>query len=455
MEPDRKIEKLLRAYAKKRRAEAGDSFKLHPATRRLLQGEIARRKPAVDDDETSLSLWELFRANWAVLAGFALIIFFCASFLMPVLNKAKNKAKSMEAVSSLKQIGEAAQMAAADNKGRLPATLDALTNELGSGLVLTDAVSGQRFVYVAAGDVLDNLQSNAVLAYSTGNKKGSAVLFADGSVRQVRRDEFSALTNRGSLAMAVAAVAPSSQTQSETPETSSTTIPATGMPGLADRELATIAGIKSESTTPSSGPASGNISSSGGDASVAVSHGLAAGVGSAGGGRHLILFKTRLVTNSLLFGLADSRSSAQDATAATPPVLASFELRQNGDSLLIVDRDGSIYQGTLQPSEAVEAKEKDLGVSGKPLLPAQNYLFHVAGTNRTVNQHVVFAGYLIAATDAGTNAAFHFEAGKNGASQLETTNVPPPQAISNLRITGTVTLDDTNRLEIIAVPETP
>ena len=42
MEPERKIEKLLRAYAKKRRAEAGDSLKLHPANRRILQDEAAR-----------------------------------------------------------------------------------------------------------------------------------------------------------------------------------------------------------------------------------------------------------------------------------------------------------------------------------------------------------------------------------------------------------------------------
>ena len=50
MEPERKIEKLLRAYAKKRRAQAGDPLTLHPATRRLLQGEVARRKPKPGDD---------------------------------------------------------------------------------------------------------------------------------------------------------------------------------------------------------------------------------------------------------------------------------------------------------------------------------------------------------------------------------------------------------------------
>ena len=36
MEPERPIEKLLRAWAKKRREDAGADLELHPADRRLL-----------------------------------------------------------------------------------------------------------------------------------------------------------------------------------------------------------------------------------------------------------------------------------------------------------------------------------------------------------------------------------------------------------------------------------
>jgi len=47
-DPERLIEKRLRACARKRREEAGAPFALHPATRQMLQGEVARhyRKPA-------------------------------------------------------------------------------------------------------------------------------------------------------------------------------------------------------------------------------------------------------------------------------------------------------------------------------------------------------------------------------------------------------------------------
>src|SRR5258707_3387232 len=119
MEPERKIEKLLRAYAKKRRADAGDAFKLHPATRRLLQAEVARNKSKPDEDEADVSLWELFRRQWAFLTVFALMIFFGAALFLPALGKAKKKAQSVTAVNSLKQIGVAAQMAAAENNGKL------------------------------------------------------------------------------------------------------------------------------------------------------------------------------------------------------------------------------------------------------------------------------------------------------------------------------------------------
>src|SRR5260221_9971355 len=45
MEPERDIEKTLEAYAQKRREEAGAPLELHPATRNVLQGEVARSTP--------------------------------------------------------------------------------------------------------------------------------------------------------------------------------------------------------------------------------------------------------------------------------------------------------------------------------------------------------------------------------------------------------------------------
>ena len=76
MEKERRIEKLLRAFAKKRKADAGAPLEMHPATRRLLQDEIARgtKKPRRKD----ASLWQMLfrtpRRAFVVCALMSLII---------------------------------------------------------------------------------------------------------------------------------------------------------------------------------------------------------------------------------------------------------------------------------------------------------------------------------------------------------------------------------------------
>ena len=53
-ESDHKMEELLKAYANKRREEAGARFDLHPATRKRLQAEVARRRTVRASEPFSL-----------------------------------------------------------------------------------------------------------------------------------------------------------------------------------------------------------------------------------------------------------------------------------------------------------------------------------------------------------------------------------------------------------------
>ncbi len=59
---DHKIEELLKASAQRRRQKAGAPFEMHPATRRLLQAEVARRRPG--GETKSPSLIELLMRSW-------------------------------------------------------------------------------------------------------------------------------------------------------------------------------------------------------------------------------------------------------------------------------------------------------------------------------------------------------------------------------------------------------
>lgn len=72
------MDELLKAYAKKRRNDAGEPMVMHPATRRLLQAEVAKLKPAAAAEPKSwlTSLWMFwpriaFAAAIVVVGGIA------------------------------------------------------------------------------------------------------------------------------------------------------------------------------------------------------------------------------------------------------------------------------------------------------------------------------------------------------------------------------------------------
>src|ERR1039458_3062457 len=92
-EPERPIEKLLRAAAKKRRDEAGAPLELHPATRQLLQGEVGRTY--AKSKRESRSFIEVLGQLWPRVAGgvaiFALLVL-AGYILFPVPDKSKRGA---------------------------------------------------------------------------------------------------------------------------------------------------------------------------------------------------------------------------------------------------------------------------------------------------------------------------------------------------------------------------
>ena len=66
-EPEKKIEESLHAYARKRREEAGAPMEMHPATRRMLQGEVAKLKAAQPPERRAW--WQSFFLVWPRFAA--------------------------------------------------------------------------------------------------------------------------------------------------------------------------------------------------------------------------------------------------------------------------------------------------------------------------------------------------------------------------------------------------
>lgn len=82
MEPERRIEKLLRAYANRRRREGGPPPELNPVTRRLLQSEAARRAAAPRDSDAQSGWLSFFRVKWWwTLAGATAAVVVSAWFI--------------------------------------------------------------------------------------------------------------------------------------------------------------------------------------------------------------------------------------------------------------------------------------------------------------------------------------------------------------------------------------
>ena len=76
MNDERPIEKLLRRYAQKRGDEAGPPPVLHPATRRLLQGEVARQfpKPQVERKPAVAGFFALLTRRWVYALGLFVVL---------------------------------------------------------------------------------------------------------------------------------------------------------------------------------------------------------------------------------------------------------------------------------------------------------------------------------------------------------------------------------------------
>lgn len=132
----------------------------------------------------------------------------------------------------------------------------------------------------------------------------------------------------------------------------------------------------------------------------------------------------------------------------SPPVsevLRSFQFHQHNDSVRIVDSDGSVYEGTLQP--------------GTPPAPTH---FVATGTNRTTQNRVVFRGTLhqsfAARPDAPGAASLRITTTTPTTGATSTTQrfnvIPGDQSRTSsppIQITGQATLNDHTRFEIRAV----
>jgi hypothetical protein len=143
--------------------------------------------------------------------------------------------------------------------------------------------------------------------------------------------------------------------------------------------------------------------------------------------------------------------------SAPAPVLASFRVEQSGNTMRVIDADGSVYTGAVQvaqqesPVRAVSPKNAPSAVPRAQVAgqvqAAQNYSFRVAGTNRNLQQNVVFSGNLIPLTNASVSGIGGFGGASAAQSQLSA-----EIQLSNSRISGRAVVGNQKAIEVDATP---
>lgn len=169
-----------------------------------------------------------------------------------------------------------------------------------------------------------------------------------------------------------------------------------------------------------------------------------------------------------------------------PPVLNNFTVAQAGETLTVVDEDGSVYRGNVTPLPeptaeaastlaAADARRAGGGearalAASAPLNPAarpaaraeaggeafQNWQFQVEGTNLSLRQRVVFQGNLYQNAPAALlNNAVNFQRQANAPTDANAPGRVATQNQLNSFIQGRVQVGGQRETELNAIPVEP
>ncbi|MBI3414261.1 MAG: hypothetical protein HY043_02900 [Verrucomicrobia bacterium] len=409
-EPNKKMEELLKAAAQKRRAEAGAPFEPHPATRNLLQAEVARLRKESPAAKASwlnavLALWPRFAVGGALVVALVLTIFIrmqSASRPNAEFKLTKNSATESESLKEFNQLSLSDQKAdALEQRAKRPGSETPANLKLARSLAeKTSANTNPPSVIIVATAAKPGSQAAPGAARADAATAPGAVELGEaagaGGKLEARRAGLAA-TNSTTRALAIAVPALSLANRYQNQNFNSQSATRYGL----------ILPAQAKAQDPAASPADSDKVADSSPRKAAPQ--------------------------------APAAKSAQVAANNSQAFLNSFTVEQTADQLRVIDEDGSIYLGALVGTEkdvsqtfaangvaqAGESKDKLLREkrkSGAEALPQiqttagtqlnlayaapvsnQVYFFRVAGTNRSLNQLVVFNGNFTATNALAAN----------------------------------------------------
>ena len=469
MNDERPIEKLLRRFAKKRRADAGAPVELHPATRRLLQGEVARQFSRAGTKPKS-GLGEILAGligRWGYTAAALAVALIMGALLLPSLSKSGKNAQLAEKSASFELAkNESAPVDSADKEVAAPA--EALTRKI--QLDSPSPTSAPKPV------VPENQPTFALSELDTKRSEASPArpltLNAEADRQRALKDESPALA--GSVVSEVSREPASARKLAEQKVSQG---------GAALEELASTGRADklntqryaSRSATAAAPAAVGGEKYSPDPiiktAPAASLLGYAAKSPSLARGGGLEREQSQSYSQTFANVIPVSMPKKTSGPLPVSPVLANFQVEQSGNQLRVTDSDGSTYLGELNPQrvnftggagDQVAQTFKDDGritarTAGIPAAASPqkkqvtDYFWRVEGTNRTLNQQVVFSWNFVELTNTAAGAQTKSVDVQASQSNLKTP-AQFPAMLQNSAINGRARLDTGKEFQINALP---
>ena len=487
IEPERPIEKLLRACAQKRREEAGVPLELHPATRRLLQGEVSRQFGREERRRAAGSpglagLWQRFAWGAAIFAVLVLV----ALLLVPGSDLGRKEAQfarneHVPEVSVAKQLAPLPAAAPASvppdrapqepglisaKAERVPSGREQAARQLGAGQADRAKLRTEEYAVATAPAAFDAPapspskdveQPVAPVVVPVAKPPPAPSAAPEAAVFSRRYGLVADASNTAPGAPAAPAPRATSVAAEDKAlamdELRQAPVPANARSEFADQAQSSAAQAKRAApSTVATKQFSGSLTASARDGSRPD------------------------ITQHFAQVAQDRKAKAilTDSAASAKAVLASFQVEQSGSELRVVDGDGSVYRGVVESAENGErlrsakrgeasGARADRMSAAQPApaaaLPAgassqagHTYFFRVSGTNRSLNKQVVFTGNLLSATNLAlvtqlTNA-WKQKPGIGGS--LAETAPQTPQPLRDARISGKAVIGSGKAIEINA-----
>jgi hypothetical protein len=441
MEPERPIEKVLRAAAAKRRAAAGESPSLHPADRRVLQAEVAKAygsaRGAQSSSHDRFRLWHHLGWSFAVLAGLAI----AASMMLPQpqtrsFTLAQNEARESGRLS----LQPSADSPSQPRPGRVETVAP---GQAGATAPLAYSSRDESKIEIAG----VSREAEAMKPPSPTQAPAASTPVASDRLApesRLRSTYSSTLSEKPQNAPAIASSSPSSSSgvKSKMPLTTGSASGGLGQVTMKSEELA-----------------QSRFFASNGERKLVDSSNqqLAAAAPPPAAASALVMAKDSDLDHLALADKKASSSSRQKFVqvrsdslrdnALTPEnsagVLSSFEFQQQGPAIHIIDHDGSVYDGAVDSLATVNRRFAE-GPATRYRAPSESAAFYdqsaapsltftASGTNRTSGALVVFKGSMV---NANTSTLQQ----QKSVSAVMTTNAVanPPLMLTNAQISGSL-----------------